>query len=151
MTVRVSCPPICQKVLLLCLLLVSVTATAEDKPYAPKSIPGAVGVTAEEVVDLILSKPEMIIIDSRKRSEFVKGHIEGAINLLNTSLQREDLEMVVPDKMTPVIFYCNGERCLRSSDAVRKAMEWGYRNVFWFRGGWKEWTEKRLPVITETE
>ena len=35
------------------------------------------------------------------------------------------------------------------ADAIRKAMGWGYRNVFWFRGGWKEWTDKRLPVITD--
>jgi rhodanese-related sulfurtransferase len=80
---------------------------------------------------------------------YEKGHIEGAVNLLNTSLRREDMEALCPDKTTPIVFYCNGTRCLRSSDAIRKAMGWGYRNVFWFRGGWKEWTDKRLPVITD--
>ncbi len=91
----------------------------------------------------------MIIIDSRKKSEYDKGHIEGAENLLNTDMQREDLETLSPDKTTTIIFYCNGTRCLRSTDAINKATEWGYKNLFWFRGGWKEWTDKRLPVITD--
>ena len=38
---------------------------------------------------------------------------------------------------------------MRSTDAVNKALAWGYKNVYWYRGGWKEWTEKRLPVVTE--
>jgi len=121
---------------------------ATEKPHAPDTIPGAVIVSAEAVVDLILSRPELVIIDSRKPSEYAKGHIEGAVNLLNTSLSRADMEALCPDKATPIVFYCNGERCLRSSDSILKARGWGYRNLFWFRGGWKEWTDKRLPVIT---
>lgn len=135
--------------LLTILLLFSASLFATDKPHAPETLPGAVIVSAESVVELALTRPELIIIDSRKKTEFTKGHIEGAVNLLNTSMRREDLETRYPDKTTPIVFYCNGTRCLRSSDAIRKAMGWGYRNVFWFRGGWKEWTDKRLPVITD--
>lgn len=142
------CRPAAHALLLINLLL-SPNAFADEKPYAPESVTGAVTVSAEQVVELILAKPDLVIIDSRKRSEFSKGHIEGAINLLNTEMQRADLEARVPDKTTPILFYCNGERCLRSSDALHKALEWGYRNLFWFRGGWKEWTDKRLPVISE--
>lgn len=130
------------------LLLFSTGLFAAEKPYAPASIPGAIIVSAEEVVELTLSRPELVIIDSRKKSEYTKGHIEGAVNLLNTAIRREDLMTLCPDKTTPIVFYCNGIRCLRSSDSIRKAMDWGYRNVFWFRGGWKEWADKRLPVIT---
>ena len=122
---------------------------AVEKPYAPENIPGATRVSAEEVVDLILSNPDMIIIDSRKKTEYLKGHIEGAINILNTELALDDLEAVAPDRTQAVLFYCNGTRCLRSSDSIDKAVGWGYTNIFWFRGGWQEWTEKRFPVITE--
>lgn len=138
-----------QTLLLNFLLLFSAGLFAAEKPYAPETLPGAVIVSAEEVVELILSRPGLVIIDSRKKSEYIKGHIEGAVYLLNTSMRREDLEARCPDKTTQIVFYCNGIRCLRSSDAIRKAMDWGYRNVFWFRGGWKEWTDKRLPVITD--
>lgn len=138
-----------QTLLLTALLLCAPRVFAADKPYPPETIPGAVIVSAEEVVELILARPELVIIDSRKKSEYTKGHIEGAVNLLNTDMRPEDMASLCPNKSTPIVFYCNGVRCLRSSDAIGKAMSWGYRNVFWFRGGWKEWIDKRLPVITD--
>jgi len=131
------------------LVFFSSNVSAVEKPYAPENMPGAKRVSAEEVVDLILSNPDMIIIDSRKKTEYLKGHIEGAINILNTELTLDNLETIAPDKTQAVLFYCNGARCLRSSDSIDKAVNWGYRKIFWFRGGWEEWTEKRLPVISE--
>ena len=122
---------------------------AGEKPYAPESMPGTTIVSAEEVVEMILANPKLVVIDSRKKTEYVKGHIEDAINILNTELVLEGLESVIPDRSAPVLFYCNGVRCLRSSDSITKAVDWGYTKVFWFRGGWKEWTEKRLPVVTD--
>lgn len=131
------------------LVLISSTLSAEEKPHAPEVIQGAITVTAEEAIDLILNNPDLIVIDARKKTEYVKGHIEGAINMLNTQMKAEDLEKVATDKTRAILFYCNGTRCMRSADAIRKAKSWGYTNLIWFRGGWTEWTDKRLPVVTE--
>ncbi len=122
---------------------------ALEKPYAPDSMSDAVTVNAEEVVNMILANPGLIVIDSRKRSEYLKGHIEGAINILNTELLPESLQSVSSNKSAALLFYCNGIRCLRSADSVKKAVSWGYTKIFWFRGGWKEWKAKRLPVVSE--
>ena len=122
---------------------------AEEKPYAPETIESVRSVSAEQVIDLILANPDLLVIDSRKKTEYLKGHIEGSINILNTQLEREDLERMAPDKTKAILFYCNGIRCLRSSDSIKKARGWGYTNLIWFRGGWKEWTDKRLPVIID--
>lgn len=124
-------------------------STAGEKPFAPESIDGVEIVTAEEAIELMLANPGMPIIDSRKKTEYVKGHIENAVSLLNTEMTEQDLLTLVPDKNTPVLFYCNGARCLRSSDAIRKAQGWGYVNLVWFRGGWKEWSDKRLPMVSD--
>ena len=130
-------------------LLFSATLLAEEKPYAPEVIQDVVIVTAEQAIEMILSSPELLVIDSRKKTEYLKGHIEGSINILNTQLEREELERIAPDKTKAILFYCNGIRCLRSSDSINKARSWGYSNLIWFRGGWKEWTDKRLPVIID--
>ena len=127
----------------------STILVAGEKPYAPDEMPGVTIVSAEEVIEMVLANPELIVIDSRKKTEYIKGHIEGAINILNTELGLEELEFIAPEKTTALLFYCNGVRCLRSSDSLAKAAGWGYTNLFWFRGGWKEWTEKRLPVVTD--
>ena len=130
-------------------VLFSAALLADEKPYAPENIQDVAIVSAEEVIEMILANPDLIVIDSRKKTEYQKGHIEGAINILNTRLKREDLESISPDKSREILFYCNGTRCLRSSDAIKKAKTWGYTRLIWFRGGWKEWTEKRLPVVTD--
>ncbi|MCW9087981.1 MAG: rhodanese-like domain-containing protein [Gammaproteobacteria bacterium] len=117
-----------------------------EKPTAPEEIDGITRLDAEGTVQLILNEPELVIIDARKREEYAKGHIEGAISLLNTTMDREKLAAHVATLQTPVLFYCNGARCLRSSNAAKKALSWGYNNLYWFRGGWVEWREKGLPV-----
>ncbi len=138
-----------RSVIVICIAaLFAPTLSAEQKPYAPESIQGVTIVTAEQVIDMILANPDLIIIDSRKKTEYQKGHIEGAINILNTRLEQENLEQAVPDKSTEMLFYCNGIRCIRSSDSIHKVQDWGYTNLVWFRGGWKEWMEKRFPIVT---
>ena len=61
-------------------------------------------------------------------------------------LKRADLSHLAARPDTPLLFYCNGERCLRSSHAAKMAVNWGYTRVYWFRGGWQEWLDKQLPV-----
>jgi len=131
------------------LVLFSSILSAEEKPHAPEVIQGSIIVNAEQAIDLILNNPDLIVIDARKKTEYVKGHIEGAINMLNTKMKAEDLDKIATDKTRAILFYCNGTRCMRSADAIRKAKSWGYTNLIWFRGGWKEWTDKRLPVVIE--
>lgn len=138
------------KTIILCFsVLLSSTLNAEQKPYAPENIQNVTIVSAEETIEMILANPDLVVIDSRKKTEYQKGHIEGAINILNTKLKQADLENISPDKSKEILFYCNGTRCLRSTDSIKKAKNWGYTKLIWFRGGWKEWTEKRLPVVTD--
>lgn len=133
-------------VLLLVFLFAWALPAAADKPVAPAEIAGAINISAEELVALITTMPQLVVIDSRRQEEFDKGHIEGAINLLDTNMTRASLISHVPRVDTPLLFYCNGERCLRSANAVKMAIEWGYGKVYWFRGGWVEWSDKNLPV-----
>lgn len=129
-------------VLLLC---VNQVAWAE-KPLAPESLQGTIRVDAEKAAELIVNTPNLVVIDSRKDIEYSKGHIQGSVSLLDTEMTLEKLSEHAPDKSAPILFYCNGERCLRSSRAATKALEWEYKVVYWFRGGWNEWVKKGMPI-----
>lgn len=87
-----------------------------------------------------------MVIDSRSIEEHAKGHIEGSISLLDTEMTKEMLSQYAAWTDDPVIFFCNGTRCMRSYNASVKALGWGYTKVYWFRGGWKEWMSKGLPI-----
>ena len=117
-----------------------------EKPLAPEKVSGTIRVDAEDTVELIINTPNLVVIDSRKENEYSKGHIQGAISLLNTEMTLEKLSQYAPDKSTPLLFYCNGERCLRSSRAATQSLDWGYKMIYWYRGGWNEWVEKNMPV-----
>lgn len=132
------------------LVLFSSNAMAE-KPLAPEKLPGTIRVDAEAVVDLMVNTPNLIIIDTRRDIEFNKGHIQGSISMLNTTMTVEKLTKHVPDKSTPILLYCNGERCLRSSRAATFALDAGYKLVYWFRGGWNEWIHKGMPISNEVK
>lgn len=130
-----------------CLLMLCLAVPAlADKPLAPEQLPGTTAVDAERAVMLIQTTPNLLIVDSRLSEEHAKGHIPGAVNLLDSEMNEAALSRLAPDRATPLLFYCNGERCLRSSNAATKAVGWGYRTIYWFRGGWEEWLHKELPV-----
>ena len=127
------------------LMLINGAVWAE-KPFAPEKLQGTIRVDAEETVELITNTTNLLIVDSRKEVEYSKGHIQGSVSLLNTEMTLEQLMKHAPDKSTPLLFYCNGPRCLRSSKAAIKAQDWGYKMIYWFRGGWNEWVEKGMPI-----
>ena len=111
-----------------------------------ESIPGTTKISAEELINLAQTDSHLVMIDSRKPSDHAKGYIEGSINLPDTETTAKTLASHIPTKSTPVIFYCNGIRCGRSAKAAKIAVSAGYTNIYWFRGGWGEWTAKGYPA-----
>ena len=117
------------------------------KKEVPQFIDGTVRVSAEEMIDLVEQYDELVIIDSRKKSDVAKGFIEGSISMPNTETNPDSLAKHVASKATPVLFYCNGIKCGRSVKAAKIALADGYSKVYWFRGGMQEWEAKGLPVV----
>lgn len=117
-----------------------------EKPLAPSSIEGAITVNTEEVIELIDELDDLVVIDSRKDKDFNAGHIEDSVHLINTNTNAETLAEVLATKDTPVMFYCNGERCGRAAKAVVHAVEAGYTKVYYFYRGMGEWKESGLPI-----
>lgn len=129
------------------LLATNVAMAAEKHKIVPEFIDGTKRVTAEEVIALVEQKPNLVILDTRKSSDFQKGYIEGAISLPDTDTNARTLSKHVASKNTPVLMYCNGIRCGRSVKSAKVAMAAGYKNIYWFRGGIEEWESKGLPVV----
>jgi rhodanese-related sulfurtransferase len=89
---------------------------------------------------------KMILVDTREDSEWVRGHIPGAIHLSKGIIER-DIEKTVPDHNTPLVLYCGGG--FRSALAADNLQKMGYTNVISMDGGWRGWTEAGFPVAKE--
>ena len=83
------------------------------------------------------------LIDVREESEWARGHLPDAVHLSKGILER-DIEAAYPDLATPLVLYCGGG--FRSALAADNLQKMGYHNVRSMDGGWREWTEKGLPV-----
>ncbi len=122
----------------------------KDKSYiSPMSVSGATTVDSSEAYELW--KARAWFIDPRKPSQYEVGRIPGALNIEydpgtpDQQLTAESLESEVP-KDDPVVFYCNAEKCDRSSWGAGLAAEWGWKQVYYFRDGYPGWTKNEYPV-----
>lgn len=111
----------------------------EDGSYiSPTSVPGATTIDSTEAHELW--KARAWFVDPRKPTPYEVGRIPGALNIEydpgtpDQQLTAASLEAEVP-KGDPVVFYCNAEKCDRSSWGAALAAEWGWKEVYYFRDG----------------
>ena len=115
---------------------------------AALTIRGAVTVDADDLIALVQTSSDLVIIDNRTIADYDAGHIEGALHLIDTELTDEGaLARVVRSKDAPVLFYCNGVKCGRAANATVKAVSWGYSRVYYYALGIAEWKKRGLPLV----
>ena len=126
----------------ICLVLSPLAASAAE--LSPETIEGATTVTPEDAIALF--DAGVPFIDTRKTSDFDAGRVPGAIHLdVTSALTQESLAEVV-GLNDPVVFYCNGHTCLRSANATKMALEWGYTEVYFMRDGYPAWETAGFPI-----
>ncbi|MGM0593995.1 MAG: rhodanese-like domain-containing protein [Pseudomonadota bacterium] len=129
------------------LLLLFVLFSAQAGAGSPAQIDGATRISAEELITLAGEQPDLILIDSRISANRKHGYIDGSLSLPDTETTCESLKAHIPSLDTPAAFYCNGVKCGRSAKAIKVAVDCGYSNLYWFRGGFEEWKRKRFPYL----
>jgi rhodanese-related sulfurtransferase len=121
----------------------------------PTSLPGAKIISAAQARELIAKG--MPVYDVRVEEEFKNGHVPGALSVPYEESsakevdfdQTEDkfaLNKLPKDKNAAFMMYCDGTICWKSYKSAVMAIEAGWKNVYWFRGGFPEWKEAGLPV-----
>jgi len=111
---------------------------------SPQTIDGAK--TADAAMAKVLFDKEVLFVDVRKSKDWDAGRIPGAVHLdVKSKLSEEALAKEV-DKNAAVVIYCNGEKCKRSSKASAMAVSWGFKDVYYFRGGFPAWQAAGYPV-----
>jgi len=124
-----------------------VAAPPAVKIEIPDSIPGTTLVDAEGVVRIASTKTKLVIIDARIEGDRKHGFIEGSVSLPDLNTNCASLAKIIPRKDTPTLIYCNGVNCGRSVNSSRVALKCGYNNIYWFRGGFEEWSSMNYPVV----
>jgi rhodanese-related sulfurtransferase len=96
--------------------------------------PGYYGLRNVNVLKTRLKETDLVLIDVRETSEYILGHIDGALNIpLRTLVQ--NLEQVPKDK--PVMLYCSSG--YRTGMGVMALRLLGYDNVEGFPPSYNGW------------
>lgn len=118
------------------------TVMAEGK--SPENVAGSTKIDSSRAKQLFDSG--VAFIDIRRNSDWEAGRIPDAIHLeLKGNFTETSLSAEV-GKNEPLVCYCNGINCMRSSTCSEKAVSWGFTKVFYYRDGFPAWKDAGYPV-----
>lgn len=118
-------------------------AGASDQE-SPLVVAGAATVNVEQAKELF--DQGVPFVDVRTDKDWDAGRIPGAEHLeLKSNFSKKNLGAFA-GVTDPVIFYCNGSKCLRSAEAAQQAIGWGYQRVYYFRDGFPAWQSAGYPI-----
>ncbi len=90
-----------------------------------------------------MNTADTVIVDVREPHEYIKGHIENAINIPLGKLE-DQLNTLDSYKLTPLIVVCqSGTRSVPACKTLTKA---GFEQVFNITGGMQSWEDNKLPI-----
>jgi rhodanese-related sulfurtransferase len=121
----------------------------------PNQIPGGQVITSLGLVSLMQSQQTpFLIFDVLGGPQRLPGAIlatpasqpgsfnDGVQQQLGQYLQ----SVTNGNREIPLIFYCGGLQCWLSYNAALRAINLGYTNVLWYRGGLEAWLQAGLPT-----
>ena len=92
-----------------------------------------------------LFSDSVLFIDARAEENYLEGHIPNSIcndDFNSLVIQLEDLV----DYNSAFVVYCSDDDCGSSEDLAYQLQDQGFKNIYLFKGGWKQWTKNNLPI-----
>ena len=100
-----------------------------------------------EQTKMLLNDGRTLFIDTRYKNEFEKGHLKNAKNI-SPDTNREDIMAFIETipKDQQIVVYCSSSACNSSRRFASFLIYLGYKNVYAYLGGYREWKMKQYPV-----
>jgi PQQ-dependent catabolism-associated CXXCW motif protein len=130
---------------------VAPTRTLHNGPMhgpTPSSIPGGQVITTAGVMDLQRRQIPHVLIDVLGGPNMLPNAMPGAWmsepGSFSDQVQMRATAMLMDatqgKKDTPLVFYCLSPHCWMSYNAALRAINAGFTNVLWYRGGVEAWS-----------
>jgi len=123
------------------LVLAMTSAFAKE---SPTTVDGAKTVNASEAKSLFDNGA--LFVDVRSNKDWAAGRIPDAVHIELKKVFSEATLGKEAKKSEPIVIYCNGVSCMRSSKASAMAVSWGYTNIHYYRLGYPDWKSAGYPT-----
>lgn len=122
----------------------------------PNQIPGGQVITTKGLVPLLQQGMAVQVFDVLGGQQTLPNAIPAAWaaqpGSFDDDTQRQLAQMLRQATRgradMPLVFYCGGPQCWMSYNAALRAIQLGYRNVLWYRGGLEAWQRAGLQVAS---
>ncbi|MEM1243337.1 MAG: rhodanese-like domain-containing protein [Pseudomonadota bacterium] len=101
--------------------------------------------SAQDAINLI-NRQNALVVDVRDKTNFLDGHVIGALNLPLKNLDKSDKKLQKYKKKPIVVMDVNGQAAVKACGQLTKD---GYENVNYLNGGIRSWRQAGLPLIKE--
>lgn len=95
-----------------------------------------------------MNDADTMVLDVREGHEFLKSHIEDAMNVPLGKLE-ERMTTFEKYKTRPILVVCQSGS--RSTSACKTLTKAGFTRVFNLAGGMQSWEDNKLPIKTSTK
>ncbi|QOC22459.1 HesA/MoeB/ThiF family protein [Wenzhouxiangella sp. AB-CW3] len=109
-----------------------------SQPAATISLSGIGNRLIELVPEDALALGDTLWVDVREADEFAQGHVDGALNLPLSKLQRGEVK--VPRAPAAIIYCQSGMRCQTAAPVLSAA---GIETLYSLKGGFEAWSRRR--------
>ncbi len=92
-----------------------------------------------------MKEHSVILVDVMDEEIHRNIHIKGAINIPFSKLEHDAFIKLDPKDV--IVTYSIDYDCPVSRFAAKKLWEFGFRKVYYYPGGLKEWLEASFPVV----
>ena len=129
---------------------VSEMTRPKGSPYnlaTPMTLPGGKTITTDQLKEMLVTDPNLIVIDALASSVMIEGAKGLGNGIGEQRMFGQDRAMfpkalstlTAGDKAKAIVFYCRSSKCWHSYNASLHAIDAGYTNVYWYRGGIDAW------------
>ena len=121
----------------------------------PNTIPGGRLLTTQAFANMVQQRNPYVILDVLGGPETLPGALPAARaaqpGSYTDQIQQQFSQMLQQatrgNKQTPIVLYCQSVECWMSYNASLRAIQLGYSNVLWYRGGISAWKQAGFPVM----
>ena len=130
--------------------------TSVPEGAMPLQVPGAVTISPREAHCMIEQMGlGLAVVAAMRTQDKIPGtlvelpQVAGDSDEIRQAYAKAFQRFTGGEKDAPMLFYCHHERCQLSVLAVQRAMDAGYRKLYWLRAGNSGWVNAGLPLESD--